>query len=360
MDDPRIEAYARLLVGRCIDVHPGWQVLIKSRPAARPLVQAVAREIAARGAFALLRIGFGPFDWDLEWAKEAPVELLDTPAPIDRHAQETADAWINIRAPESTHEGADLPPEREALLFKGLQPFTARRLSFQMPWVGCQFPTESLAEEAGMTLAEFEDFLYGACLLDWDAEAKRMGRYKERFDAASEVRVVGEGTDLSIGLQGREGMVDDGHLNMPGGEFFFSPLEDSTEGVVTFSEFPAVEHGHEARGVRLRFEGGRVVDASAEAGEDYLLATLGTDPGASVLGELGVGCNPGITRHTKNTLFDEKIDGTIHLAVGAGFPQLGGTNVSVVHWDMVKDLRRPGTLIELDGVPVQRDGAWSI
>jgi aminopeptidase len=355
--DPRIDAYARLLVGRCLGVEPGWQVLVKSRPAARPLVQAVAREIAGRGAYALLRIGFGPYDSDLEWAKEAPPELVETPSAVDRFAYETVDAWINIRAPESAHEGADLPTERERLLLKGVRPFTARRLSFAIPWVGCQFPTASLAQDAGMSLAEYEDFLYGACLRDWDAEAARMERYKERFDAASEVRLIGEQTDLRLGLQGREGMVDDGHLNMPGGEFFFSPVEDTAAGVVEFSEFPAVEHGHEALGVRLRFDGGRVVDASAQTGEEYLLATLDADPGAR---ELGVGCNPGITRHTKNTLFDEKIDGTVHLAVGAGFPHLGGTNESVVHWDMVKDLRRPGTCIELDGVAVQRDGRWTI
>jgi aminopeptidase len=255
------------------------------------------------------------------------------------------------------NEGADLPPERNVAIQRLLRPFTTRRLSFEIPWVGCRYPTEAQAEEAGMSLAEFTDFLFGACLRDWDAEGTRMTRFKERFDLASEVRIVGAGTDLRIGLEGREGMVDDGHLNLPGGEFFFSPLEYATEGVVTFTEFPAVHAGHECERVRLVFEGGRVIDASADEGEDYLLSQLDADPGARVLGELGVGCNPGIQRHVKSVLFDEKIDGTIHLAVGAGFPFLGGTNESAVHWDMVKDLR-PGGQIFLDGELVQEDGHW--
>ena len=193
----------------------------------------------------------------------------------------------------------------------------------------------------------------------WDAEAARMTRYKERFDAASEVRIVGAGTDLTLGLEGREGMVDDGHYNMPGGEFFFSPVEDATRGVIEFSEFPAVDSGHECEGVRLVFEGGRVVDASARTDEAHLFAQLDADAGARVVGELGVGCNPGIQQHVKNTLFDEKIDGTIHLAVGAGFPFLGGKNESIVHWDIVKDLRNGGRLY-LDGELVQENGRWVI
>jgi aminopeptidase len=154
-------------------------------------------------------------------------------------------------------------------------------------------------------------------------------------------------------------MVDDGHYNMPGGEFFFSPVEDATRGVIEFSEFAAVDSGHECGDVRLVFDGGRVIDASARTDEAYLFSQLDADPGARVLGELGVGCNPGIQRHVKNTLFDEKIDGTVHLALGAGFPFLGGTNESVVHWDIVKDLRNGGRL-ELDGKVVQESGKWLI
>jgi aminopeptidase len=144
---------------------------------------------------------------------------------------------------------------------------------------------------------------------------------------------------------------------MPGGEIFYSPLEDSASGVVEFSEFPACYSGRTVDGVRLSFEGGRVVDASARSDEDFLVSTLDTDEGARVLGEFGIGCNPGITRHLKNTLFDEKMEGTVHFALGSGFAFLGGTNLSAVHWDMVKDLRNGGR-IEIDGETVQEGGAW--
>jgi aminopeptidase len=146
---------------------------------------------------------------------------------------------------------------------------------------------------------------------------------------------------------------------MPGGEFFGSPVEDSAEGTITFSEFPAVYLGNEVTGIRLRFQGGRVADASAESNEEFLISMLDLDDGARRLGELGIGCNPGITRHLKNTAFDEKIDGTVHLALGNGLPQLGGTNVSQFHWDIVKDLRKGGR-IELDGKIVQENGVWNL
>src|SRR5207253_582282 len=197
------------------------------------------------------------------------------------------------------------------------------------------------------------------CLLDWDAEGARMRRIADLIDAASEVRIVGEGTDLTLRVDGRTSEVDDGHINMPGGEVFLSPLEDATEGLVTFGEFPAVYFGQEVTGAWLRFAAGRVVDAGAASNEEYLLATLDTDPGARVLGELGIGCNPRITRHMKNTLFDEKISGTVHLALGNGLPEVGGENVSQVHWDIVKDLREGGRL-ELDGKVVQESGKWLI
>jgi aminopeptidase len=173
------------------------------------------------------------------------------------------------------------------------------------------------------------------------------------------VRIVGEGTDLTLGIGGREVKVDAGGANIPGGEFFCSPLEDSAEGEIHFAEFPAVHSGRELSGIRLRFEAGRVVDASAETNEAFLLETLDSDEGARRLGELGIGCNPGITRYMKNTLFDEKIDGTVHLALGNGIEEVGGTNHSIIHWDIVKDLR-PGGRIELDGEIVQQDGSWLI
>jgi aminopeptidase len=210
-----------------------------------------------------------------------------------------------------------------------------------------------------MSLRDYEDFLYGACLLDWDAERERMSHYAERFDAADEVRIVGAETDITLSLVGRTGEVDAGGANMPGGEFYFSPVEDSAEGTISFLEFPAPYLGRDVTGIRLRFEGGKVVDASAATEEEFFLGVLDRDDGSRRLGELGIGCNPGITRFMRNTLFDEKIDGTVHLALGNGLPNIGGTNQSEIHWDIVKDLR-PGGQILLDGEVVQQDGVWQI
>jgi aminopeptidase len=359
--DPRTRALAELLVNRSLDVQPGWQVVIRTTPLARPLVTEVAKAIARRGAYALVRLSWGPerFRADLDWAREAPLELLEKLPEIESHAVEEEDARLTIIAPEDLHAGSDLPSERRQALQRSQERAADRGRSLDVRWAVSQFPTEASAREAGMTLTEFEDFLYGACLRDWDAELERMTRYAERFDRAREVRIVGRETDLTLSIEGREATIDHGLRNMPGGEFFFGPVEDSAEGVVTFAEFRSLYQGRDIAGARLEFEGGKVVDASATEGEEALLSALDTDEGARRLGELGIGCNPGIQQHMRNTLFDEKIDGTVHLAVGASYTFTGASNTSAIHWDLVKDLRPGGELL-LDGEVVQRDGAWLI
>ena len=359
--DPRIAELAQLVVNRCLDVQPGWQVSVRATPLARPLVTEVARAIARRGAFYLPRINWGPdrFRVDLDWALEAPLELLGELPPIERYAVEQEDARLTIRSPEDVHAGADLDSERRRLLQQAMTPASKRARSLDVRWAVVEYPTAAAAEQAGMTLEEYTDFVYDACLLDWDAEEARMRQIKEHFDQGRSVRILGDGTDLTIGIEGREGVVSAGFRNMPDGEVFYSPLEDSAEGVITYAEFPAVYLGHDVVGARLVFRAGEVVEASADQGEEFLKQVLATDAGARRLGELGLGCNPRITRFTRNVLFDEKIDGTVHLAVGASYTYTGGKNESAVHWDMVKDLR-PGGELSLDGEVVQRDGGWLI
>jgi aminopeptidase len=360
MADPRVEEYAKLLVDTCVGVQDGWQVVVQGTPLARPLLEEVARLVGERGAYAIMRLNLtGALGIaDLNWALAAPDSRLAELAPIDRHMFETLDASISIWAPENTRETSAAPGDRLRLLQTAGRPVLQRFVSGEVPWVGCQFPCPALAQEAEMSVGAFEDFLYGAVLLDWDEERRKMERIAERFDAADEVRIVAAETDLRLSLAGRKGEVDAGGANMPGGEVFYSPVEDSAEGTIAFTEFPAVYSGRSVEGIRFRFEGGRIVDASADRYEDYLLETLDTDEGARRLGELGIGCNPGITRHMKNTLFDEKMYGTVHLAIGNGFPYLGGTNESAVHWDIVKDLRAGGELY-CDGELVQRGGEWA-
>ncbi len=327
----------------------------------RPLLEEVQGAIARRGAYALtgLTFGGGLGATDRAWVREASLELLSKPAPLYEQLMREIDAFLVVSAPENTRDASVIPVERTQAVQAAYRPAQQRFLSHEVPWVGCQYPTPALAQDADLSTEEFADFLYGACLLDWDAERVRMSRYAERFDAAEEVRIVGTGTDLRLSIAGRRMEVDAGGANIPGGEFFGCPVEDSAEGTILFSEFPGVYGGRHVEGIRLRFESGRIVDASADSEEEYLLKTIDTDEGARRLGELGIGCNPGITRHMRNTLFDEKIDGTVHVAVGTGFPNLGGTNVSAVHWDIVKDLRGDGR-IYLDGELVQENGAWTI
>jgi aminopeptidase len=357
--DRRVDDYAALLVEKCLDVQPGWQVLLLSSPLARPLIDAVTRAIARRGAYVLPRLSLNG-SLNVPWLLEAPKELLSKPPAIDVYAYENADGLISIEAPVNTREASAVPPERLALNQAGMRPHMERLFTYDLKWVGCQFPTPALAQDAGVSLTQFEDFLYGACLLDWNAERERMSRYAQAFDEAEEVRIVADGTDLTLSLAGRRSEVDAGGANIPGGEFFLCPEEESAEGTVAFGEYPGVYEGREVGGIRLRFREGRVVEASADSNEAFLLEVLDRDEGARRLGELGVGCNPGITQHMRNVLFDEKIEGTVHLALGNGLPEVGGTNVSQIHWDIVKELRRDGTRLELDGKVVQQGGRWLI
>jgi aminopeptidase len=355
--DPRIDEYARLLVERSLGVQPGWQVALRGNHLGRPLLEAVMEQVARKGAYPILQLQFeqvgGPF------VREAPLELLRTTAPLQRRVWEEADGIITVYSPESAHEGADLSDERQAASQEMLAPLRARTMAMSVPWVIAEWPVQSLADEAGMPLEEYEQFVFDAVLLDWDAEGERMRRIAAVFDAGREVRIEGAGTDLTLSVEGRTGSVDDGHLNMPGGEVFYAPVEDSANGVVEFREFPAVYYGTEVEGARLVFENGRVVDATARSNEGFLVQTLDTVEVARGLGELGIGCNPGIQRFMKNVGFDEKIDGTVHLAVGNSYTFTGGSNRSSIHWDIVKDLRTEGR-IHADGRLVQENGRWLI
>jgi aminopeptidase len=359
--DARDREYAELIVDRCLGVQPGWQVVVGGNPQARPLLEAIGGVVGERGAYALLRVSFETLTIPLlPWLESAPIDVVSNPAPLVVHELQNVDALIFVSAPDNTRSASAVGWERIGAVQRAYRGATTRLMNHDIPWVACQYPTPALAQEAGIPTSEFAELLYGSVLRDWEAEGERMRRIAAHFDAASEVRIVGEGTDLRLSLEGRTMRVDALGANLPGGEFFGCPVEDSAEGEISFADFPAVYRGREVTGIRLRFEDGVVVDASAESNEHDLIETLDTDPGARRLGELGIGCNPGITRYMKNTLFDEKMDGTIHLALGNSYTDLGGTNESAIHWDIVKDLRPAGSCIELDGRAVQRDGAWLV
>ncbi|OUN01275.1 MAG: hypothetical protein BAA04_08210 [Firmicutes bacterium ZCTH02-B6] len=352
--DPRIEQLADILVNYSTEVKAGDHVLIRATPLARPLVEAIFRLVVRNGGYPMLQLSYGSFSRIFyEEATDAHLEYLN---PIEKYIIEHSDVLIRIDAPENTRELTGVDPKKMQRMSRTNRPLQEYIMSGKVRWVICNYPTPSLAQDADMSVDEYADFLFGACNIDWRQASERMNRIKERFDAADEVRIVGADTDLTFSIKGRPGVVADGHYNMPDGEVFYAPHEKTTNGTIAF-ELPAIYGGREVQGIRLTFRDGKIVEATAAKGEDLLHKLLDTDEGARFLGEFGIGCNYGITRYTRDILFDEKIGGTIHLAVGAAYPECQGTNQSAIHWDMVKDLRQGGR-IYLDGELVQENGRF--
>jgi aminopeptidase len=354
-------------VGYSTRVEQGDVCVIQSTTTAEPLVQAVYEEVLRAGGLPVLQLA--PEGASAAFYELASDEQLDWIPPTAEWAAESADVRIAIMADANARELSQTEPARQARAQRARKPLMEtsmrRAAAGEYRWALTLFPTHAYASEAGMSLSRYEDFLYAACLVNdpepltaWRRQSDDVNRLAQWMEGKEEVRVTAPGTDIKLGVAGRTFIPCAGEHNMPDGEFFTGPIEDSVEGEVSFS-FPASYGGREVAGVRFRFEGGRVVDASADRGEDFLLETLDTDEGARRLGELGIGTNYGISTGTKEILLDEKIGGTVHMAIGMSYPETGGKNDSAVHWDMVCDLRQGGT-ITVDGVELQRDGRFLV
>ena len=367
MRDPRVEALAKILVGYSTKVAKGDVVSIDGESAGEPLLLAVYEEVLRAGGHPVLNMsldGQGAAYYAL--ASDEQLEWISPPA---KWAVENADVRIAVGASTNTRELSGVAPERQTRRRAATGPLMEeamrRAAEGAYRWVYTLFPTAAYASEAEMSLAEYEDFYFGACLATdpdpltaWERTSAETRRLAEWIEGRNEVRIEAPGTELTLGIEGRTFIPCVGDHNMPDGEFFTGPVEDSAEGEVSF-HLPAVIGGREVSGVRLRFESGRIVDASAERGEEFLVSMLDTDEGARRLGELGIGTNYGIDRGTREVLLDEKIGGTVHLAVGRSYPESGGENVSSVHTDMVCDLRLGGSLT-VDGEVLQRDGKFLV
>jgi aminopeptidase len=354
-------AFARLLTGYCLDVQPGQQVVVRSTTLAAPLLLAVQQEVLARGAWPLLRTALP--GQDEGWWAAARDEHLDAFAPAELAEAEGTDASLTIQAPENTTALAGVDPARIARAARTRAPI--REAGMRRRWCGTMWPTPAAAQQAGMGTAELAAFVRRAVFLDrddpaaaWSELHDRQARLIERLADARELRIEADGTDLRLSVAGRTWVNSDGKRNMPSGEVFTGPVEDSAEGRIRYT-IPSSPRGVEVAGIELEFRAGRVVDARAERGHEYLLATLDTDPGARYLGEIGIGTNAGIDRPVGAILFDEKIGGTVHLAVGRSYPETGGTNESAVHWDMICDLRGGGRLTA-DGEVIQENGRFRL
>ncbi len=352
MYDPRINQIAKVLVRYSLGVQPGWEVMIRSWPEGEPLVREVYREVLRAGGHPSVSMTFS--NSDEVFYKEANEAQLRHEPPFSRWVAETFDATVTILAESNTKQLMHVDPKRVALHRQARQEimrlFLSRAARGELHWVLTLFPTNAYAQDADMSLAEFTEFVFNAALPDPDDPVgywKRVSEYQARvvnwLSQRDEIRVVAPGTDLRVRTKGRVWISADGKENFPDGEVFTAPIEDSVEGHITFT-YPAVYSGREVEGVELWFEAGKVVQARAKKGEDFLQEMLNTDEGARRVGEFAIGLNRGIQTFTKNILFDEKIYGTIHMALGKAYPECGGKNESAIHWDMVCDLRQGGKL----------------
>jgi aminopeptidase len=366
MRDIRLAKLAEVLVNYSVGVKKGHLTRIYGPASSMPLIVEVHRQVVLAGGHPYVRVS--PDELTEIFLKNATDEQLQFVNPIAKFEIETVDCSIGIWADENTKALSNCDPKRIAMSSSARKPifdiFMRRSAEAKLHWTGTQFPCQASAQDAEMSLSEYEDFVFGAGHLDkpdpvgeWKKISIRQQKLTDFMNGKSDYHVVSKnGTDVRMSVAGKRWINCDGHENFPDGEVFTGPVIDSANGVVCFS-FPAVHDGREVQDVKLTFKDGKVVDASASKGEEYLISMLDMDAGSRFLGECAIGTNYSITRYTKNTLFDEKIGGTVHFALGAGYPETGNDNKSGLHWDMVVDMR-PGGYVEIDGQKVSENGRF--
>ena len=353
--DKRTQKLAELLVHYSVKARPGETVMIRANDLAKPLVIALYKEILRAGANPRLSVGLDELN-EIFYREASDKQLSNFPK-ISMFEAKNIDAMIAISSPLNLKGMSGVDPKRMVKRYQALKPIN-EWITTKIRWVIANYPTASLAQEAEMSMEEYENFVYKACLLNWEARKKEMARIARVLEKGDTLLIRGKETELKLRLKGRKFIVGGGEFNMPDGEIFTGPLEDSAEGKIYY-DFPAIYGGREVTGVRLWFEKGRVVKATADKNQKFLESMLDSDPGARRLGELGIGLNYQIQRFVTDILFDEKIGGTIHLALGRSYPETGGVNQSAIHWDMIKELRRGGELY-LDGRLIQKNGKFRI
>ena len=356
MFDQRWSRLGEILVNYSTRTRSGDCLLITMmEPETFPLTLAVYEHAVRAGAFPQVQFASAYLERALlQYGSE---ELIARVPDLERAGMEWADTYIGLRGARNPHELTGIPTDRLTIHKRALGEISALR-NEQTRWVLVRVPNESFAQAAGMSLEATMAFFFASTLRDWEEEAREYQRLRDMFQAGTQVRIVGHDTDLSFSTAGRTYVVGDGHINMPDGELYTAPVDDSAQGVISF-EFPGTFAGQTIAGIRLEFRDGEVVSAIADSGEEFLRRILAVDDGARRIGEFGIGVNFGIDRFVGDILYDEKIGGTIHLALGRAYAECGGTNQSALHWDIVKDLRSEGS-IELDGRRVLENGRFLI
>ncbi|MFN8594695.1 MAG: aminopeptidase [Anaerolineae bacterium] len=375
MPDPRIEKLAKVITEYSVGIKPGDRVYITASPVAQPLTLAVIEQVIKMGGHPHITAGSGYYHLDLvpgaselllKYGSDEQLKYLN---PIELMAVRDFDVRIAIKADTNTKALSGVDPKRVAMITSARRVLTEtlmnRSAVGELRWCVTLFPTDANAQDADMSLRDYEDFVFGAGLLDdpdpvarWQEIAARQQKYIDWLKGKKRVHVKGPNVDLLVGIQDRIFINSEGKKNFPDGEIFTGPEETVTEGWIKFT-YPAIYQQREVDGVELQFKQGRVVKASAQKGEDFLLSVLDTDAGVRTLGEFAIGTNTAIKKFTRNILFDEKLGGTIHVALGAAYPDTGGRNKSAVHWDMICDTR-DGTEISADGEVFYRNGEFLI
>ena len=363
--DPFDDLYARVIVEHALAVRSGQSVLIEAGEAADPLARAVHRRVLEAGGHPSVQLL--PDGWIEAKAECARDGVLGEADPLKLAWYERVDCRVTLLALANVEQLAHVDPARAAATETGrlraVHVLVDRDARGEAAWCGAQYPTVAYAQAAGLSLDGYRELLGRALKLDqpdpvvaWRAQGELQDRLSRASRTVDELRIVAEGTDLRVRVGGRRWISASGRHNLPDGEVFTGPHEDATEGVVTFA-MPSAWGGQRVEGARLRFEAGRCVEAEAASGGAFLNAALDTDAGARTLGEFAFGLNDAILAPTLDTLLDEKIGGTVHMALGSAYAVTGGTNTSALHWDLVCDLRAGGE-VYADGELIQRDGRF--
>jgi len=350
--DPRVTKAAEILVNYSTKIKKGEHVQILGDIESKDLILEVYRLCIQKGAFPTTKISLPGQSYI--YYKNASEEQLEHYPEISEEEMKKTDAYIAIRGNSNTRELTNIDPKIISKRRKVLRPLQNIRLTKK--WVLYDYPSHSLAQEADMSTEEFEDFVFSSTNIDWESFNKNLQKVKNIMQSGDEVRIVTNDTDIKFNTKDRKYVVGDGTHNMPDGEVFTAPVETSTEGHIKFS-YPTIYGGREVDGIYLEFKKGEIVKSSATKNEDFLKTMINSDPGSKRLGELGIGLNPMIKKPIKNILFDEKLDGTIHLAIGSAYKECNGVNESSVHWDMIKDLKRDGKIF-LDNKLIYEKGEF--
>ncbi len=348
-------ALARVMLDHSVKVKVKEKVLIVTGGLGLPLAKAVYSETMKRGAYPMLDITTSGIDYAY-YSLANDWQLSYIPEEVVRVKYNWADAYVRIVADDNLRELASIDPTKLTKRAKLTRPLSDIMID-KGRWILTYYPTDAMAQEAGMSLSEMRDFYFDSCLVDYKAMYKRLKKLERVMDQGKMIHVVGKETDLWVDIIGRLAMQCSAECNIPDGECFLAPVTNGVNGEVYF-DLPTLAFGHEVSGISLEFKDGQVVSAKAERGDDALQKMLDTDPGARYLGEFAIGANFNIKRAMLNTLFDEKIGGTIHMALGRSFKDKrgGGENQSAIHWDIVKDMRLPGSVLTIDDQVVLKEG----